>query len=1000
MGKRRVYEIAKEFGMKGPELVKVLKDLGFEKYKTHMAVLDDADQMMIEVRLETAGYSKAPKSSGDAEGKGPVLKKKGSPFRKKSAESAAPAAEEAKPSSKKKALTRKSPLKKKEEEVVAEAAPESTTLEEIPETAVEAAPAEEALATQDAPTEPAAATESSAVPTGSTEDTGATPGSTTDADTAPPAEVVAAQDEPAPDTESSLPDTPSLADEDVTPETIAQEAGGEDPTLAPSASDEGSDTPEPVAPEREAREPASSEAVAEGTGEATPAAAAQTAEGAEAPAVPEPEKPIKRVTDVPKMKAKKEGFIELSKDIIADAKARSGGGPRNPASVDRNLRQAALEQFRTRGAKPGVGGRRGPQGPRGPGGPGGRGRKGGGAKIKRDPLAPPPGVDPTKAVQIELPITVKKLSEALGHKVNQLLVVLMKMGVPANINSYLDKDQIELVALELSRIVEVVEEREAEEELIKAVTARSEDAGDEAQVTRPPILTFMGHVDHGKTTLIDALRDSSITKGEAGGITQHIGAYKIDRPEGSIVVLDTPGHAAFTSMRARGAQLTDIVVLVVAADDGVKQQTTEAINHAKAAEVPIVVAINKCDRPGANPMQVKQQLATVGLQPEEWGGNTQFVEVSATEGTGLGDLVEKVLLEAEIMELSSNPNLPAQGTVIEAKQTPAQGNMISLMVMEGTLRRGELVLCGSGTGRIRVLMDDYEKPIDEAGPGTPVEVMGLPELPMPGDKFYVVTNAKMAKEVAETRQAKQRSKQIAAKNKARLDDVRAQLMAQKIEELRLIVKADVMGSLDAINHVLADLSNEEVRINILHSALGGITENDVVLAGASNAFLIGFNSVADEKARQQAEELGVNIRTYSVIYELVDEVRKAMEGMLAPEQKEEIRGHTEIKRIFKSSKFGNLSGCLVLDGTIGRNHKARLTRDGIVVYTGSILSLKREKDDAREVRQNYECGVRLKNYEDVREGDIIETFETIEVKRTLGDVEIKRTIKDQEEAGV
>jgi len=799
--------------------------------------------------------------------------------------------------------------------------------------------------------------------------------------------------------ESAAKEEKSLIETTEAPEIVAETT---EPTVTPtgepvvaetpSASDVSTEAPEPVIDERKSREPAGNDEPKE----AATAAAASSPEGG----APKAEGIVKRVTDVPRMKAKKEGFIELSKDIIADAKARSGGGPRNPASVDRNLRQAALEQFRSRGAKPGPGARRGPQGPRGPGGPGGRGRKGGGSKLKRDPLAPPPGVDPDKPVQVELPITVKKISEALGHKVNQLLVVLMRLGVAANINSYLDKDQIELVALELNRVVEVVEEKEAEEELIKAVTADASGASEKPQVKRPPILTFMGHVDHGKTTLIDALRESSITKGEAGGITQHVGAYKIERPEGSIVVLDTPGHAAFTSMRARGAQLTDIVVLVVAADDGVKQQTTEAINHAKAAEVPIVVAINKCDRPGANPMQVKQQLATVGLQPEEWGGNTQFVELSATEGTGIGELVEKVLLEAEIMELAANPAMPAQGTVIEAKQTPAQGNMISLMVMEGTLRRGDLVLCGSGTGRVRVLLDDFEKPIKEAGPGTPVEVLGLPELPMPGEKFYVVTNAKMAKVVAETRQAKQRSKLIASKNKSRLDDVRAQLMAVKIEELRLIVKADVMGSLDAIKQVLAELSNEEVRINILHNALGGITENDVVLAGASNAFLIGFNSVADEKARQQAEELGVNIRTYNIIYELVDEVRKAMEGMLAPEQKEEVRGHTEIRRIFKSSKFGNLSGCMVLDGTIGRNHKARLTRDGIVVYTGSILSLKREKDDAREVRQNFECGVRLKNYEDVREGDIIETYETIEVKRTLGDVEIKRTIKDQEEAGV
>ncbi|MEZ5990612.1 MAG: translation initiation factor IF-2 [Planctomycetota bacterium] len=904
MSKRRVYEVAKDYGMKGPELVKILGDLGFEKYKTHMAVLDDADQMMIEVRLETAGYKKGGATVAEAAPvkKKPVFKRKAAPKVKEAepevdedVEPEAPA--EPSPLIKKKPVLKKreTPLRKKDgEPVEAEAAAEPEPVaEELPEVepVVEAEPAYE---------EPVAE---------------------------PVAEAEPAYEEPV----------------------------AEDEPVAETA-------PEPVA----------------------------EAEPAEAPA--EDKEEVKSLAEKPELKARKEGFIQLSQETIADAKARSGGGPRNPASVDRKLRKAAFEQFRSRGAVAGPG-RRGPMA-RG----GGRtATKRGGPRVKRDPLAPPPGIDPTKPVQVEMPVTVKKLSEALGHKVNELLLVLMKLGEPANINSFLDKEQVELVALELNRIVEVVEERGAEDELLEAVKEEKKEAKEEDYAPRPPILTFMGHVDHGKTSLIDALRESDLTKREAGGITQHVAAYRIVRPEGTIVVLDTPGHAAFTAMRARGAQVTDIVVLVVAADDGVMPQTEEALNHAKAAEVPIVVAINKCDRPDANPMRVKQQLATLGLQPEDWGGSTQYVEVSALKGTGLGELVEKIMLEAELLELAAHPEIPAEGVVLEAKQTPAQGNVISLVVLEGTLRRGDLVLCGPGTGRIRVLIDDRGEMVDEAAPGTPVEVLGLPELPMPGDQFYVVRDAKMAKQVAETRQTRARAKDIAAKNRARLEDVKAQLMAQKIEELRLIVKADVMGSIEAIRKVLEELSNEEVRVRILHSALGGISENDVILAGASEAFLIGFNSVADEKARTKAEELGVNIRTYSVIYELIDDVKKAMEGMLAPEKKEEIRGHAEIKRVFRSSKFGNIAGCLVLDGVVGRSHKARLTRDGRVVYTGSLLSLRRESEDVREVKQNFECGLRLRDYEDIKVGDVVETFETIEVKRTLGDVEIKRTIKDQEE---
>ena len=690
-------------------------------------------------------------------------------------------------------------------------------------------------------------------------------------------------------------------------------------------------------------------------------------------------KAIRRLPQ-PVRKAKILGRIELPKQTIDDATRRSApSGPRNPASVDRNLRQAAMQQFRARGAHT-MPQRRGPFARRGPGRPGGGGRR-----QKADPLAPPPGIDPDKLVQVEAPVSVKKLSEALGHKVQQILVVMMNLGEPVNINSYLDKSQVELVALELHRNVEVVEATEAEDELLSQLTEAKDAILEEDKSSRAPIVSFMGHVDHGKTTLLDALRGSEITKSEAGGITQHTAAYKITRNNRTVIVLDTPGHAAFTEMRTRGAQLTDIVVLVVAADDGVMPQTEEALNHVKAASVPLVIAVNKCDKVDANPMRVRQQLSTLGVQPEEWGGDVQFIDISALKGNGVDELLEKIVLEAEILELRSTPDHAASGNVIEAKQTPAQGNVISLMVMDGTLKQGDLVLCGSGTGRIRVLLDDSGNRIETAAPGTPVEVIGLPELPQPGDKFFVVTDTKMAKQVAGQRATKQRHLDLARKSKGRTADMTAQLLNKKKEEVRLIIKADVMGSLEPIRQSLEALTHDEVAVRILHSALGGVTETDVTLADASNAIIVGFNSVPDEKARAKADEAGVTIRFYNIIYELIDDARKLLEGLLSPEQKEEIRGHAEIRAVFHSSKLGNIAGCLVTDGTISRNNAVRLSRDGNVIYTGKFAGLRREKDDVREVRKDFECGILIQGYNDIKEGDIIEAYQVIEVKRTLGE---------------
>ncbi len=930
--------------MKGPELVRILQDLGFDKIKTHMAVLDDADQMLIEVRLGAFGYSKTATPETPKK-KGPVKKKTG-PIKKKA------------------------PVRKKEP-AEAEAAAEASPIRKKLPIRKKAVAAEETVATETAAENRAAVIEA---PTVETETRIETP-------EAPPEPLPETQDREAP-VETAPPPSP--------PEEEAGAEAAEVPPPPPPAAErmeEERASPVLEPPTRRA-EPAPTAEGSEEEGAEPPSEEKREEDGSSAPVADEPQ--IRRLPQ-PERRAKILGRIELPKETIADATRRSApGGPRNPANVDRNLRKAAMEQFRSRGAK------RGPattrrQGPgfgmgRGPGG--GRGRSGASVQKKRkDPLAPPPGIDPTKLVQVEAPVSVKKLSEALGHRVNELLVVLFRLGVRANINSYLDKDQVELVALELNRNVEVVEERAAEDELLASLTEDAEKITDKEKETRPPIVTFMGHVDHGKTSLLDKLRASKIAADEAGGITQHIGAYKVERGDHTIVVLDTPGHEAFTSMRARGAKLTDIVVLVVAADDGVMPQTEEALNHAKAAGTPVIVAVNKCDRPEANPMRVRQQLATLGLQPEEWGGQTQFVDTSALTGEGLDELVEKIALEAMVLELKAHPESPASGTVIEAKQTPAQGNVISLMVMDGTLRKGDHVLCGHGTGRIRIILDDHGRQIDTAPPGTPVEVLGLPELPVPGDPFYVVKDSKMAKEVAQQRAAKLRAREIAEKSRARLADLKEQLQAQKVEEIRLILKADVMGSLEPIRQALEKLSNEEVGVRILHSALGGISETDVALADASDAIIIGFNSVADEKARARAETTGIKIRFYNVIYELLDDVRKAMEGMLSPEQREEVRGHAEIRKIFRSSKFGNIAGCYVQDGKIGRNNQVRVVRDGVVVYTGKIAGLRREKDDVREVRENFECGIKVEGYDDIKEGDILEAFEVVEIKRTLADIE-------------
>jgi translation initiation factor IF-2 len=952
--KVRVFELAKELGMKGPELAKLLQDLGFENVKTHMTALDDAEMMMVEARLLAQGIG--AHHAADAE-PGTGLKKKQLP--------SAGAGDEGLP--KKKALPQKkalpgpkAPPRKVLDEhpvgpvtpVVAEVRPEAAPVLEIPVEAEEAA----AVAT---------------VAAGEPEPAAIEP--------VPPAEA---------------PVVAAAAAEVTAPEAPAVEMVAAAP-IATAPATAGVATPEPAAAPPAAVEPAPAAAAAPAAHApaAPPAAAAAAAPAAHAPAAPpaaaapvappvEAEAraeaaateagPLKRLL-MPQKRAAVIGRIELPQETIRDATRRSAPQP------PRDLRRVALQRIQQRGSQrmpPQPGARRGP------GGPGARFGRDVARGTGKKPRVPPT-VDPNRVVEVEEPVSIKALSESLGIKVTELIATLtFKLGVAGkNINSFLTNDEVELVALELERKIKVVEHKAAMDELIEQLV--EESAGEET-VVRAPVVTFMGHVDHGKTTLMDKLHNSSVAKGEAGGITQHIGAYKIDDEQGrSIVVLDTPGHAAFTAMRARGAELTDIVVLVVAADDGVMPQTEEAINHAKAANCPIVVAVTKCDLPGANPMQVKQQLMIKGLQSEDFGGEIGVVECSAVTGQGLGELVDRIHLEAEILELGAQPEALGKGIVVESRQSPEQGVVVTLLVTDGTLRLKDQVVCGESYARVRAMLDDRGRSLTEAGPSTPVTLFGLDRLPTPGDKLFAVENAKKAKEVVEERQRRVRELSRAERSAVTLETLSAKLAERDMQEIKIILKADAMGSLEPLRKCLEDLETSEVRVNLVHSALGGINETDVSLAQASGAIIIGFNTVADGKARQLAERGGVEIRYYEIIYELIDQVRDAMEGMLAPEEVQTVIGHAEVKALFRSSKFGTIAGCRISDGFARRNATARLARDSKVVWSGKVGSLRRVDEDVREVKAGIECGMTLEGYQDIREGDVIEFVQVEFVKRTL-----------------
>ena len=606
--------------------------------------------------------------------------------------------------------------------------------------------------------------------------------------------------------------------------------------------------------------------------------------------------------------------------------------------------------------------------------------KGGRHRHAEDAARPAAGpVEPVvREIHVPETITVADLAHKMSVKAAEVIKVLMKLGQMVTINQVLDQETGMIVVEEMGHKAAAAKLSDPDAYLEEAA-----EHGETELAPRPPVVTVMGHVDHGKTSLLDYIRRTKVAAGEAGGITQHIGAYHVTTPRGTVTFLDTPGHEAFTSMRARGAKVTDLVILVVAADDGVMPQTIEAIAHSKAAGVPIVVALNKIDKPEANPDRVKQELVAQGVVPEEYGGDSPFVPVSAKTGKGVDELLEQVLLQAEVLELKAPIDAPAKGAVIEARLDKGRGPVATVLVQTGTLKRGDVLLAGAVFGRVRAMLDERGHPVAEAGPSIPVEIQGLQDVPNAGDEMMVLGDERKAREIALFRQGKFRDVKLAKKQAAKLENVFEQMKEEEVKVLALVIKADVQGSQEALAQALPRLSTGEVKVNIVHAGVGAITESDVNLALASKAVIIGFNTRADATARKLAESSGVDIRYYNIIYEAVEEVKAALSGMLAPEKKENVLGLVEVRQVFRISKVGTVAGCYVTEGMVRRNAKVRLLRDNVVIHDGELDSLKRFKDDVREVKAGFECGLSLRNYNDVNVGDQLEVYEIQEVARTL-----------------
>ncbi|MEQ6889551.1 translation initiation factor IF-2 [Halomonas sp. CS7] len=677
------------------------------------------------------------------------------------------------------------------------------------------------------------------------------------------------------------------------------------------------------------------------------------------PSIPVPELETQPASDEPPAPPK-EGRAEPRRAAVKKASGKGGKKGRDDREDDRGDR----EERRRGGKKAKRAERRG--------GRRGGGSQGGGKHGFQKPTQPI-----VREVSIPESISVADLADKMSIKANEVIKAMFTMGAAVTINQTIDQDTAAIVVEEMGHTPKLVKDDALETEVLEGISYEGEE------ITRSPVVTVMGHVDHGKTSLLDYIRKAKVATGEAGGITQHIGAYHVEDDHGGVTFLDTPGHAAFTAMRARGAKATDVVVLVVAADDGVMPQTIEAIEHSKAAEVPMVVAVNKIDKPGADPDRVKNELSQHGVISEAWGGDTQFVHVSAHTGEGIESLLESIQLVSEVLELKAVPEAPGKGVVVESRLDKGRGPVATVLVQNGTLKKGDIVLAGLHYGRVRALTNELGKQVDDAGPSTPVEIQGLDGTPEAGDDFMVLADERKAREVANFRQGKYREVRLARQQKAKLENMFSQMGQDVAAKLNIVLKADVQGSLEAIKGALEELSTDEVEVAVVSSAVGGITGTDANLALASDAIVVGFNVRADAAAREIIEREGLDLRYYSVIYQLIDEVKQAMSGMLAPEWKEEIVGVAEVRDVFRAPKIGAVAGCMVVEGSVHRNKKIRVLRDNVVIYEGELESLRRFKDDVQEVRNGMECGIGVKNYNDVQVGDKIEVFDQVKVERTL-----------------
>ncbi len=910
--KKRIHELAKEYGMTGQELVTKLKALGVSDVKSASSTLDDFQLLMVEGTLEANGIQKASAAAKAeapaaeaAESVGGVIKKKkkkvtladlgNEPAPEPAAPAAAAAAVEVAPPIE--VAPPLAPVHAPAPEPVVAPVPEPTPVaSEVPAPVVEVAPS--APAAQE-----------------------------------PPSEEPPALAEPAPVVE--VPDVAASAP--AAPVAVA----------APEAA-KPTDNPDLVRPA--ARRPGKVVGFVDLAKVTTTTA---------------PKKPDSR-----RLRSKDDVTPDVQPTLGHDKKkalVRGDAGSRGQMTASQLKEQASGRFLRSK------------RGPTPVGSPTPRSQRGRPTDASASPLA-------GSEVKLEAPVTVKKLAESMSIKTTQLLAKAMEQNLGLlNINSVLDDDTAALIALEFGVTLTVVHEVHAETELVNAFVKQRTEVEESALITRAPSIAILGHVDHGKTTLIDRIRSSKIAEGESGGITQHIGAYQVTTKLGhTLTILDTPGHEAFTAMRARGADAVDIVVLVVAADDGVMPATVEALNHARAAKKKVVVALNKCDKPGANPKRVREELAKEGLIPEEWGGETAMLEVSALTGQNVDELLERVFLESEVLELKAHAKGPASGLVLEAEVEKGLGRVAHLLVKDGTLNTGDVILAGEGFGRVRMILDDRGQKIESAGPSMPVQVTGLDELPSVGDSFYVVSKLDQAREVAEERRKKNRQMSMAERKQATTENILQALAEQSKKAINVILRADVQGSMQALETQIKGLTHPEVDVKLLAAGLGTVTENDINLAATSGGIVLAFRVSTDSKARDAADRLNVEIRPYEVIYELLDDLRTMMEGTLAPEMTQQVTGHIEIRALFKSSKFGTIAGSHVIDGAVQRDNRVRVLRKGKLIHEGAIAGLRREKDDVREVREGFDCGVTLKDFDLFELGDVIEGFKIVPVKRKLG----------------